>query len=452
MTPFVRVVVLNFNGGDLTTDCLTHLEQVDWPADRLELVMVDNSPADGVAERVRRDHPTVRIVTAPRNLGFAGGNDLALRDLGAADYVALLNNDATIEPGWLRPLVAALEADPSLAAANSKIVFAAEFVEVELSTSGFTPGRGDPRDLGVRLSGVRVDGTDQWRDTQRAEGWWGIEHGGPDEVTFEWSKSSAVLRVPVTVGDDRSASRRVELKLAAEREKSVTIGSGDESVSVTVGPTPAWHEIPLGGKAFDVINNVGSVLIEGGWGADRGYLEPDRGQYDEAAEVFAWCGGSVLLRRKYLDEVGVFDERFFLYYEDFDLSWRGRLAGWRYQYVPESRVRHIHSASSGEASAIFQHHVERNRLLMLTKNAPAWLARQAAFRFVLSTASYGRRDVVSPVLRGHRPNTTLTARRVRSFVDYLRLLPHALRERRRVRAHQVVPDEQLLSWAVPPRS
>ena len=42
--------------------------------------------------------------------------------------------------------------------------------------------------------------------------------------------------------------------------------------------------------------------------------------------MFAWCGGAVLLRPTYLDEVGLFDERLFLYYEDTDLSWRGQLA------------------------------------------------------------------------------------------------------------------------------
>ncbi len=85
---------------------------------------------------------------------------------------------------------------------------------------------------------------------------------------------------------------------------------------------------------FDVINNVGSNLYRYGFGGDRGFLERDIGQYEEPAEVFAWCGGAVLLRREYLDDVGMFDEELFLYYEDTDLSWRGRLRGWRYQYVP----------------------------------------------------------------------------------------------------------------------
>ena len=104
--------------------------------------------------------------------------------------------------------------------------------------------------------------------------------------------------------------------------------------------------------------------ITGGYGGDRGFLEADRGQYDKPADVFAWCGCSVLLRPRYLAEVGLLDERLFLYYEDIDLSWRGRAQGWRYRYVPESVVRHAHTATSVEGSELFQYYVERNRLLV----------------------------------------------------------------------------------------
>jgi hypothetical protein len=220
-------------------------------------------------------------------------------------------------------------------------------------------------------------------------------------------------------------------------------------MALDVGPDPSWLEVTLTGEPYDVVNNVGSVLIDGGYGADRGYLQRDDGQFDHADEVFAWCGGGVLLRRRYLEEVGLFDERFFLYYEDTDLAWRGRSRGWRYRYVPESRIRHIHAASSGEGSALFQHYVERNRLLMLTKNAPRAMAASAVARFVLITASYARRDVVAPVLRGHRPNFVLLRRRTRSFFAYVALLPAMLIARVRNRRRQVVDDADLIGWAIP---
>jgi hypothetical protein len=286
-----------------------------------------------------------------------------------------------------------------------------------------------------------------WRDAQKVEGFWGQEHGGADEPLFEWTRGDAVVRVPVTGEGDTKAA--VRLRLAAEATKAVTVDAGDGPVTVEVGPTPRWVDVVAVGRPYDVVNNVGSILVEGGYGADRGYLQRDEGQFDEPAEVFAWCGGGVLLRTAYLEDIGIFDERFFLYYEDTDMAWRGRARGWRYRYVPDSRLRHIHAASSGEGSAVFQHYVERNRLLMLVKNAPRGLAAHAAWRYALTTASYARRDVVSPVLRAHRPNTVLLRRRLRSYLAFLRLLPAMLVARRRNRRHQVVDDADLVAWAVP---
>jgi hypothetical protein len=135
--------------------------------------------------------------------------------------------------------------------------------------------------------------------------------------------------------------------LDAESPKRVAVHSGTAAAELVVGSERRWHRLPVSGPPVDIVNNVGSVLIEGGYGADRGYLEPDEGQYDAPADVFAWCGGSVLLRPAYLADVGLFDERFFLYYEDTDLSWRGRSRGWRYRYVPAAVARHIHAARRG---------------------------------------------------------------------------------------------------------
>jgi GT2 family glycosyltransferase len=452
VSPRVRAVVLNFNGGRHVIDCVAALQRTEWPAGDLEIVVVDNASSDGSDGELRDRFPDLELRPTGANLGFPA-NNVAMRDLDDVDYVALVNNDAFVEPDWLAPLVAELEGDAELGATCPKIVFADRFLDLSLSSPTFRPGTGDGRDLGVRLSGVEVDGTDVWRDAQRVRGFWGLEHGGEDEAQFEWTQAEALVRVPVT-GDgdgdgDGDVSVAVRLRLAAEATKVVILNAGTGSTDVEIGPDPRWVDVVVVGRPYDVVNNVGSLLVEGGYGADRGYLQKDEGQFDEAAEVFAWCGGGVVLRKDYLSAVGLFDERFFLYYEDTDLAWRGRARGWRYNYVPAARVRHIHAASSGEGSPVFQHYVERNRLLMLVKNSPRALAASAAWRYLLITASYGRRDVVNPVLRGHRPNTVLLRRRLRSYLAFLRLLPAMLVARRRNRRHQVVADEELVGWAVP---
>jgi GT2 family glycosyltransferase len=441
MIPRVRVVVLNFNGGDLTLHCVESLTRVSWPHDRLDIVVVDNASTDGSADAVISKYPWIRVIWSSKNLGFAGGNNLALRELTDTDYVALLNNDTTVEPGWLSPLVKTLEADPSLGAACSKILFAPRFLSVRFYGRSFKPGRGDARDLLVKVSGIRVDGVDRWRDSQFAEGWWGIERGGGSESIFQWARPGAALRIPT--------GSHVSLRLASRQPTDVEITCGDSRSTYEAGPTPQWRDIRVMGKPFDVINNVGNRLVHGGYGGDRGYMQMDEGQFEEEQEVFAWCGASVLMRRRYLEEVGLFDPRLYLYYEDFDLSWRGRARGWRYQYVPGSVVRHVHAATSAEGSALFTHYVERNRLLVLAKNAPWPLAAHAASRYLLATMSYAKRDIVNPALRGHRPNTTLTRRRLRAFGGYLKLLPGFLAHRHHRQAWQSVPDDELMRWAVP---
>lgn len=445
--PRVRAVVLNFNGGDDVLRCVDCLERLDWPREQLEIVVVDNASTDGSPDALRERHPEVSIIDSGGNLGFPA-NNLAMRDPGDADYVALINPDAFVEPGWLAPLVRALEDDPQAGAATGRMLFAPSFVDVEIDSPTFVPGAGgDVRALGVRVSGVEVDGVDQMAHAQLVEGFHGLEHGAPPEDVFRWSSGHAAVRVPVAPGATVGGTAR--LRLAAEADKEVTLRSGDHTVAAAVGPTPGWVEVPLAGEPYDVINNAGSDLVEGGYGGDRGFLQPDRGQYDEPTEVFSWCGGQALLRRRYLDEVGVFDERFFLYYEDTDLAWRGRAAGWRYLYRPEAVIRHLHGASAGEGSAVFAHYVERNRLLVLTKNAPARLALSAAWRYLLSTASYARRDVVGPLLRRRRPNTVLARRRIRSYLAFLKLVPAMLVERRRLQRHPVVPSSEIVErWMV----
>jgi hypothetical protein len=446
----VRAIVLNFNGGEHVVECVAALTRSRWPADALEIVVVDNSSSDGSTDAIAERFPEVRLIRNPHNDGFPA-NNLAMGELDQVDVVALVNNDAFVEPDWLPPLVDALDDDPSLGAACPVLLFAPSFVDLTLETGAYRPGGGDPRELGVRVSGIeRVAGdgtvTDAWGTAQLVDGFWGTEPGPGEEARFQWSKPQAAIRAPVEPGQPVAGSLR--LRLAAAQPKAAVLTCGPHRVEAEVGLEPAWVEVPLAGEPYDVVQNAGSVIVEGGWGADRGFLEPDGPAWRAPAEVFSWCGGGVAFRPEYLQEVGLFDERFFLYYEDTDMAWRGRLQGWRYRTCPDSVLRHMHAATTGEGSALFLHYTERNRLLMLARNAPRSLAVGAPWRFLWSTLSYAKRDIVAPVVRGHRPNTALVRRRLRAFLGFLRLLPAMLVSRRRVRRGRQLSDEEVAAWAV----
>jgi GT2 family glycosyltransferase len=424
------------------------LQRTDWPPEALEIVLVENGSTDGVAARVRAELDGVRVIDAGANLGFGGGCNLALADIDGVDYVALVNNDAQVEPGWLAPLVEAMEDDPSVGAANPKILFSDRFVDLHLNSDTAARGVGDRRPLGVRVSGARVDGQDAWERVQLVSGFWGLEHGTNGDGPFQWTDGLAHVRVPQAPSS--AGHPRCELRLAADTPRTVLATSGSQRIALDVTPAPAWYEIPLDGEPFDVLNNVGSVVLRDGHGADRGYLERDDSQFDEVEEVFAWCGAAVLLSREYLATVGLFEDRFFLYYEDFDLAWRGRAEGWRYLYVPTSVVRHVHSASSVEGSRLFQHYDERNRLLTLTRNAPPALAVREAVRHPLITGSYARRDILVPLVHGRPPSVETVRRRMQAYGAFVRMLPEALAGRRRLAVRGRLTGEELARWMAQP--
>jgi N-acetylglucosaminyl-diphospho-decaprenol L-rhamnosyltransferase len=312
VTARVRVIVLNFNGGEMVQRAVASVLESRWRGSALDVVLVDNASTDGSADRVATLFPAVRVLRSARNMGFPA-NNLAMNDLAGVEFVALVNPDAFVDPDWLGPLVAVLQADARLGAACPLMLFVA-------------------------------------RDDEGRE----------------------------------------------------------------------------------VVNNAGCEVLANGYARDRsmgvihtpGALEP--------VDVFAWSGGAVLLRREFLEDVGLFDARFFLYYEDIDLSWRGRSRGWCYRLVPDSIVHHHHAATVGVGSPTHRYYTERNRLLTLMKNAPPSMVARELLRFPLSTASYLWSDAIAPLGRGRRPRFATVALRVRAFGGALRHSVYALRARRRI--------------------
>jgi GT2 family glycosyltransferase len=174
------------------------------------------------------------------------------------------------------------------------------------------------------------------------------------------------------------------------------------------------------------LNNTGVVLLPTGYGADRGLGEPGTA-YPAAGEVFGFSGGAALLRTEAVRDAGGMPAEYFLYYEDTDLSWRLRLAGWSIRYEPSAVVRHLHAASTDRRSESFAYFNERNRLLTLTRCAPSAMVARAVVRFLVTTASLAARRLARqpvPDVAGFR-----LAVRLRAFRAFLRLLPWALRSR-----------------------
>jgi GT2 family glycosyltransferase len=104
---------------------------------------------------------------------------------------------------------------------------------------------------------------------------------------------------------------------------------------------------------------------------NRGRGEPDRGQYDQPAEVEFLTGGALLLRRRAVDQIGLFDEAFNpAYYEDVDLCVRLRAAGWAVRYLPAATGLHREGSSTGGASPATARLIHAARLRFAAKHLP----------------------------------------------------------------------------------
>jgi len=145
--PTVSVVTLNWNGLVHLEPCYESLRELDYPQDKLELILVDNGSTDGSVEFMQQRFPEVVIIKNRTNLGFCKANNLGAQE-ARGRYVAFLNNDTRVHPAWLKELVAAVEVDADVVCAGSKILtwegdrldFAGG--SVNFHGNGFQPGYG----------------------------------------------------------------------------------------------------------------------------------------------------------------------------------------------------------------------------------------------------------------------------------------------------------------------
>ncbi len=122
----------------------------------------------------------------------------------------------------------------------------------------------------------------------------------------------------------------------------------------------------------DMIDDCGDFIkANGGSPLARGNNEKDIGQYDKPEYIFGACAGAAFYKKEVFENIGYFDETFFAYYEDIDLSFRAQLAGFKCMYEPKAVCYHKRGGTSSVATHGFQTEMcERNLVLMRIKNYP----------------------------------------------------------------------------------
>ena len=107
--PKICILVLNWNGADDTIECVQSLEEVTYT--NAEIVVIDNGSTDDSVQRIQKQFGEVELIELESNLFFGGGNNAGLDWVQSHDfdYVVFLNNDTTVEPDFLEPLLAGFE-------------------------------------------------------------------------------------------------------------------------------------------------------------------------------------------------------------------------------------------------------------------------------------------------------------------------------------------------------
>jgi GT2 family glycosyltransferase len=140
----------------------------------------------------------------------------------------------------------------------------------------------------------------------------------------------------------------------------------------------AASQVRLYGKGH--LDSAGMLVSWDGSSKQRGHGRAPE-DFPVTEEALFPSGSAALYRRATIEQVGGFDDDFFLYCEDTDLGLRARWAGWKCLYVADAVVDHHYSHSAGGASPLKAYYVERNRLFVLAKNFPA----RMLFRAPLTT-------------------------------------------------------------------
>lgn len=195
-------------------------------------------------------------------------------------------------------------------------------------------------------------------------------------------------------------------------------------------------EVRLAGS--DRLDSAGMLIAADGSSKQRGHGEEPK-MFEQMKNALLPSGSAALYRREMLDEIGLFDEKFFLYCEDTDLGLRARWAGWECAYVPGAVVEHRYSHSAGRASPLKAYYVERNRLWTVIKNFPLAMLLRSPFaslaRYFWHVISLleGRGKAAEYHQAGHSA-ILLPFLVLRAHASAFWRLPRLLKERRRIRS------------------
>ena len=183
----------------------------------------------------------------------------------------------------------------------------------------------------------------------------------------------------------------------------------------------------------DVFYNTGDLFHSWSSGGGRGQGEKDTGQYEKEDYVFGACAGAGIYRREFFNQVGLFDEDFFIFAEDVDINMRGQLKGLKAVYLPKAKVFHIGTATVGLYSDRYVYLCKRNDIWVFIKN----YSLSMYFKYLFSIWKHQFADIKYFTYRGQGQVL------LKSKWDALKMLPQMLIRRCQIQTKRSTPDEQI---------
>ena len=174
------------------------------------------------------------------------------------------------------------------------------------------------------------------------------------------------------------------------------------------------------------------------WGLPfpRGRGEKVTNKYDNQTDIFGASGGASIYRVDMFKDIGLFDEDFFAYYEDVDISFRAQLKGWKVSYVPESKAYHQIGGTSGKIKGFTVYHGAKNRLLLFYKDVPRKYFWVIGRRFILANLLF----LARAISRGQGWFA------IKGYAKGLVLIPRKHKERKLIQSTKKVTDEYI--WSI----
>jgi len=342
----VTIIILNWNGKHLLEKNLPSVFEQDYP--EYDILIVDNNSEDDSIEyinKLKRKKKNLHLLVNKKNYGYAEGNNKGIKKVGedgVSEFIVLLNNDVRVEESWLTRLIDGFD-NEKVGICTAKLLLYYPYQQVVVV----------PRE-DVDLKSLTIDNHD-YHPLEYPEG---FENKGellvfPKKLVKEKVYHFAIpYKTEETLGNLIARFDSGKLRIFIGEEKMVFKIGGEQ-------------QIDLKGKY--VIQNAGTTFhTDKLYFLDRYLFEFDR--ILESEIVDAGCGASMAIRADLLKKLGGFRKKYFMYFEDTELSYRFQQRGFTTRYIDNALGYHYFWGSSGGK-------VTKRQILYGTRNR-LWFIRR----------------------------------------------------------------------------